>query len=214
MHSNKFKETFSMENAKLPVGFQDLDSDLDQKEVQELIDYIHTLDLDFLTMGQGTRGNHFYGSTFLRLPDRILYEDIIPQPTWDSFWRWAQLPKNPDRERIYEELKFKLRPAITSMCESLSKFTGRRHFPMGIEINIMPPNSRIETHIDKHPRVEETHRVHLVLETNPGARMFCGRESRHCPQGAVFIFNNKMSHAVINGDTDRSHLVVDFLTYR
>ena len=69
---------------------------------------------------------------------------------------------------------------------------------------------RIDTHRDgegSHPYV---HKIHVPLETNPGAVLTVDGEDFHLVAGQAFEVNNLAPHSVFNaGEADRIHLIFE-----
>ena len=71
-------------------------------------------------------------------------------------------------------------------------------------------NSSIGDHIDEGDYHKEFSRYHMVINTNDKVVFTCEDEKQHMPQGTIWWFNNRVTHNVYNdGDTDRTHIVVD-----
>jgi hypothetical protein len=77
-------------------------------------------------------------------------------------------------------------------------------------VNRIAPGGRIFPHADTPAHAEYYSRFHLVLQGAQGCRFRAGDESTEWETGAVFWFNNKLEHEVINDSpVDRIHLVID-----
>lgn len=76
----------------------------------------------------------------------------------------------------------------------------------------LPPNTKIQPHIDEGTYSENTDRHHFVVTTNPDVIFHSGDEQFHMPRGEIYWFNNHVTHSVENmGTTNRIHLIVDTL---
>ena len=119
-----------------------------------------------------------------------------------------------EEKNILTETSKQFKPILNKLTMALSNHLGGNYLPFGVELNTLKPGQEILPHVDKHWLDEQTHRVHLVLETNSQALMTCGGVTRHFPKGSSFILNNKIEHKVVNnGATSRTHLVVDCIEY-
>lgn len=79
-----------------------------------------------------------------------------------------------------------------------------------VMINRVRPGGRIFPHADTPAHCDYYTRHHVVLQTSPGANIRCADEQIHMEIGAVYWFNNKLEHEVMNnGAVDRIHMVVD-----
>lgn len=85
-----------------------------------------------------------------------------------------------------------------------------------VMINKLKPGGRIYPHADTPVHAEYYSRHHIVLQSSPGCNFRCGDEIIQPPfteAGAVWWFNNKLEHEVMNNGTiDRIHMVVDIKT--
>jgi aspartyl/asparaginyl beta-hydroxylase len=81
-----------------------------------------------------------------------------------------------------------------------------------VQLARMQPGAMIRRHVDQSLVLLASHRVHLPLSTNQDVEFFIGNQSYHMPVGSMFELNNRLQHAVENkGQTDRVHLIVDYL---
>ena len=70
--------------------------------------------------------------------------------------------------------------------------------------------SVIDRHIDGAGSNLVTHKVHVPLQTNPGAIFYIGDEKRHLDVGHAYEVNNIVPHGVENtGQEDRIHLIFE-----
>jgi len=84
----------------------------------------------------------------------------------------------------------------------------------GAELNSVPPGASIKPHQDRHFYSDYTTRVHAVLKTNNKTIFEFETGTKQFSINECFIFNNKLSHAIVNhGTTNRLHLVMDFVPY-
>jgi len=144
-----------------------------------------------------------------------MYPELDTDENWGNFFKdFLKIEETPEHRRFYKDAVAFYKPYVFTLMDTLEAYTGKKHFAHGVEINMMPAHSSIKAHTDNHPYDVQTHRVHLVLSTNNDSYMICNGERRHYDKGQCFIFNNKMRHSVHNdGDTPRTHLVIDFLQF-
>jgi quercetin dioxygenase-like cupin family protein len=77
----------------------------------------------------------------------------------------------------------------------------------------LPAHKSIPPHIDSGKSLEIPRRLHIPIVTNPDCYFTVGSISKQMKEGEVWEINNdKRQHSVVNdGDTDRIHLIVDFI---
>lgn len=182
--------------------------DIDQDLIEPITNFLKK-DLSPFLRDNKLRGNFFDGSMFIRFPNTIFVEN---QEMYDYLYKsnFNNISKLPQRfyDKKWNEFCAVVQPLIKKM-QSLLPVEAEA---IGAEINILPPGVNILTHKDHHQLLNETHRVHVVLETNDQSYMIGENLKKHWPVGSCFIFDNTMKHSVENnGNTFRSHLVVDFL---
>ena len=79
-----------------------------------------------------------------------------------------------------------------------------------VMINKIKPGGVIYPHADTPMHADYYSRFHIVLQSTPGVKFRCGDEWASWETGAVFWFNNKLEHEVINNsEVDRIHMIVD-----
>ena len=81
-----------------------------------------------------------------------------------------------------------------------------------IQFARMKPGATIQPHIDQSLMLVSSHRVHIPLTSNDGVTFTIDEQDCHFDPGEVFELNNRVVHSVANnGDSDRIHLIVDYL---
>jgi hypothetical protein len=81
-----------------------------------------------------------------------------------------------------------------------------------LEINIMPPHTKIDTHVDKWGVLSKCCRIHIPIQTSPEVIFFANNEKYYIPEGQIFEFNNQIPHSVENkSDINRIHYVFDLV---
>lgn len=73
----------------------------------------------------------------------------------------------------------------------------------------MEANGITRVHEDDHESWKAPVRIHIPIETNPGAFLLSEANACHYGIGEVWTFDNQIQHAVVNGDTTRVHLIFD-----
>lgn len=204
---------FVKTNVKLPVPYYPLELDATDEEINSLLSYIKDPSIQQFLTPEKQRGKEFQGSNYIRLVNGCIEPRENNDENWNNFYKWLDITPTQEHINFYKTVRNLVVPLATKMLASLTDYTKQKHYTHGVEINTIFPGTDIKGHIDDHLAVTETHRVHVVLETNENSYMICNNEKRHFPVGSCFIFNNSMWHSVHNsGSSPRTHLVVDFLT--
>lgn len=197
-------------NVKSSIMFMPL-RNADVSLINPVLDFLKQ-DLTDFKRDNATRGKFFNGSTFIRFPNStFVHNDALYDYLYET--NFCGIKTYPKRHRLkhWDELCELVSPLIDFMKLQLTEDCE----PIGAEINVLPPGVDILSHVDRHPLLNETYRVHIVLCTNEHAVMIGDTTPKHWPQGSCFIFDNTMRHSVENrGDSPRAHLVVDFLPIR
>lgn len=200
-------------NVKLDIPYHPLKIDITKEEIDSLLTYIKRPAIQHLLTPDSTRSEEFTGSKYIRLVNGCINPGENNNVNWNKFFDWMDVAPTPERRDFYHHVRDLTVPLAIKMMQSLANYTNQKHYTHGVEINTVLPNAMIKGHADSHFLVAETHRVHLVLETNDDSYMICNNEKSHFPMGSCFIFNNLMRHSVHNeGAVPRTHLVIDFLT--
>ena len=200
-------------NVKLSRPYQSLSIDVSQEEINNLLTYIKNPAVQHLLTPNSKGRTVFAESKYIRLANGCINPEENNDDNWTSLFRHLGLDPSPERREFYYNVRELIVPLVAKMMAALNNYNQQQYYTHGVEINTLPSNTQIKSHIDDHRLVEETMRVHLVLETNNESYMTCNGEKRHFDQGECFIFNNLMLHSVENnGASPRTHLVVDFLT--
>ena len=69
----------------------------------------------------------------------------------------------------------------------------------------------IAEHIDEAGIYKYAHRVHVPIITNEGCIFTIDGEEGRMAAGEIVEINNTVPHSVVNGNTDRVHLIVDIM---
>jgi len=73
----------------------------------------------------------------------------------------------------------------------------------------MKPTGVARPHIDDAPEWKERFRIHIPITTNDGAFLLSERRAKHLRVGEAWTFDNQSLHAAVNGDSVRTHLILD-----
>lgn len=77
-------------------------------------------------------------------------------------------------------------------------------------VSILEPGASIESHVDVDYYWKHRLRVHIVLQSNPGALFGCGEHVLSLPAGQLWVSNNWAPHWISNtGKSNRIHIVID-----
>lgn len=200
-------------NVKLSVPFQSLTVDIAKEEIDNLLAYIKNPAVQHLLTPNSKGRNVFAESKYIRLANGCINPEENNNASWNSLFRHLNIDPTTERMEFHYNVRDLIVPLAAKMMAALINYNQQQYYTHGVEINTLPSNTQIKSHVDDHRLVEETTRVHLVLETNNESYMTCNGEKRHFDLGECFIFNNLMWHSVQNnGSSPRTHLVVDFLT--
>ena len=106
-------------------------------------------------------------------------------------------------------------PLVTeaeALIELIIGYLGVEGIVTRIQFARMKPGASIQPHVDQSLMLVASHRVHIPLTTNPGVSFTIDDQACHFEPGEVFELNNRVTHSVVNdGDSDRIHLIVDYL---
>ena len=81
-----------------------------------------------------------------------------------------------------------------------------------LEINIMPPGTKIDTHVDKWGVLSNCCRIHIPVQTAPDVVFHVAGKQYTIPEGQIFEFNNQIPHSVENNSkVFRIHYVFDLI---
>jgi kumamolisin len=163
--------------------------------------------------------------SFLRLPvpvdvDRLRAEyDSIPDTAWGvSFWDVhcsidVLLLRGGDRgveddfgttdihnSPILDDL-----PYASSLLAPNGPLGGARY----AFLFRTKPNGITRVHDDQHDFYQRAMRVHVPIVTNPGAFLLSEGRSKHFAVGEMWTFDNQSQHSVVNGGTERVHMIID-----
>lgn len=113
---------------------------------------------------------------------------------------------------IIGERPAKLYEIAAPLIAHANKQLGNNFLFWGAELNSVPPGASVMKHFDRHFYADYATRVHIVLQTNDNVDFQFETLNHNFKEGECFLFNNKLLHAIQNnGQTDRLHLVMDFV---
>ncbi len=70
--------------------------------------------------------------------------------------------------------------------------------------------SAIDRHVDGAGSNLYTHKIHIPIQSNPGAKIIINDQAFHLEEGEAYEVNNLAPHSVENrGDADRIHLIFE-----
>lgn len=73
----------------------------------------------------------------------------------------------------------------------------------------MRPLGVARPHADDDPALKTPFRVHIPITTNDGSLLLSEKRAVHFSVGEVWTFDNQASHAAVNGEEVRTHLILD-----
>lgn len=73
----------------------------------------------------------------------------------------------------------------------------------------MQPNGVTLTHQDTIEKWYDLYRIHIPIITNSDAHLIVNRRSKHLELGHAWSFDNQADHGVVNGGSERVHLIFD-----
>jgi hypothetical protein len=73
----------------------------------------------------------------------------------------------------------------------------------------MKPDGVARPHRDNDLAWKEPFRLHIPITTNDDAFLLAEGRAKHFSIGEVWTFDNQSMHAVVNGDSVRTHLIID-----
>jgi kumamolisin len=73
------------------------------------------------------------------------------------------------------------------------------------------PNGITRIHWDDDEAWCRTFRIHIPIISNPGAFLLAETRAMHFGVGEAWTFDNQSMHSVVNGDSQRVHMIIDVL---
>ena len=96
-------------------------------------------------------------------------------------------------------------PYMQSLMAADGPF-GQAHYAF---IFRMEPNGLTQAHRDLIEKWNDMFRIHFPIESNSRARLISDSYSQHFTPGHAWSFDNHSWHGVVNGSTERVHLIMD-----
>ncbi|QFU74241.1 hypothetical protein EY643_00470 [Halioglobus maricola] len=96
-------------------------------------------------------------------------------------------------------------PYIKSLMDDTGPF-GRAHYGFLFR---MEPNGLTQAHRDMMAKWTDMFRIHFPIESNSRARLISDGYAQHLTPGHAWSFDNGSWHGVVNGSTERIHLIMD-----
>jgi len=168
-------------------------------------------------------------SAALDLSDAEWNEDIFRQKRYEVHrdTRTVGLVFDPDfrhshptRMPMLQRFAPALQPVLEMVAEhyegsergqELIKEYGLGYFIRATLVKLRAGGS-IDEHTDNNFSLVHSHRVHLPILTNDQVLFTVGSQTINMEEGALYEINNRRKHSVANrGDTDRIHLIMDFV---
>lgn len=117
-------------------------------------------------------------------------------------FRYVDLP-------AWQEWEARLMPL---MLQAVAPYGYKRGLFPRVMFADLPAGGFIPPHVDGDPSMAVPHKIHIPITTNERTYFFQEDERVHMPVGFAFEVNNAARHSVVNGgDTDRIHLVFEYL---
>ena len=73
----------------------------------------------------------------------------------------------------------------------------------------MMPNGVTLAHQDLNPAWKNKYRIHIPITSNEGAVLISERRMVNFTPGYAWTFDNYRMHGVVNGNSERTHLIMD-----
>lgn len=104
---------------------------------------------------------------------------------------------------------------ISTIDDEIKKNVGVEGYIMRAILVLLPKNSKIPPHVDIVGKsLEIGRRCHIAIQTNENCFFTVGNETKNLKCGEIWEIDNcGREHSVSNlGDTDRIHLIVDWVS--
>ena len=126
---------------------------------------------------------------------------------------YLRMPPAITRETVFESLEVSDRRLmdVPAFCRAVGLVAKLAHGkPARAMIVRLHPERAVAQHIDQGGYAAATHRYHLTINTNPGARLVVGDTAVAPLPGQIYFFDKSQPHTAENwGRTPRDHLIVD-----
>lgn len=74
----------------------------------------------------------------------------------------------------------------------------------------LKPNGELKPHVDGGMSVVHNHNIHVPITTNEDCLFTVGEKTKHLEVGKIYEVDNTVTHSVVNGDTPRIHLILEW----
>lgn len=144
----------------------------------------------------------------LSLPESAWQENTYRQDTFSVHRRTQSIVLKFDAHTA-RELLDTFRPFLADLFHKIKEHFGE-YTIQKLMFARLPSDCSIPKHIDSAPIFDDTHRLHVPLQTNDNVIFTVGGEHVVMSENNLYEINNKRPHSVANnGDTDRIHLIID-----
>ncbi len=124
--------------------------------------------------------------------------------------------KQRDPFEYYETSRWKKWKSILEpvLSQSTKKYGYSNGFFPRVMLAKLPAKSFITPHTDGTANGSIPHKVHIPIQTNEHSFFYVEDERFHLKQGQAYEVNNAAKHSVVNnGNSDRIHLIYEYLDY-
>lgn len=120
---------------------------------------------------------------------------------------------NPAGENARYVWKGQNTSLIQEFCDWLISQFYPQHRVWILQMTNLPPNGKIDYHVDGKRFHHMTHRLHVPFKTNSNVKMFSTQGVTHYNEGEVWEINNCVPHWVeaSNNTENRVHMLVDLI---
>ena len=121
---------------------------------------------------------------------------------------------DPTVHPAYMHFRAEVEPIMATVAAALPRRIAGELEPYFIRVILvrLEAHASIPTHRDFGASLSRAHRVHVPVQTHPGAEFGIAGHVRHLPAGEAWEINNRKAHAVRNdGDKPRVHLILDYV---
>lgn len=140
--------------------------------------------------------------------DRYTRDNDISLSTYS---RLLPMPSKSSSSFIYNEIEQQLIDACRTVMRSLPE-EFQTMMLANCEIATLPPDTLIKLHYDGKWSHKFSRRIHIPITTNGECESIWINARVKMDIGKVYEINNRVLHGARNrGDTNRTHLIIDFI---
>ena len=175
---------------------------LGKVEIQEIANRIEKLNSSDWDSEEDFEANYNKRSnTVLNKTSHIIFKFSNKQKTPFEYFNCSR----------WEDWKSMLIPLID---EATKPFEYKNGMATRVMLAKLPPKSFIAPHTDGTTNGSIPHKIHIPIVTNNDSFFYVENKKFHFNKGIAYEVNNAAKHsAVNNGDTDRIHLIFEYLDY-